>query len=256
MFVDGTEITLHTGEDMPHSGARPYVDVGRKGEGCTHIVKQLPNGKFHSEIELSQKELTAVRQMFTRYNTHCAHQLDGTKALGKMWRRFPGETMTVGLISCSDKKRDVPSPAKDLYLGELFKKSRRWAELYCDDWAILSAKHRLVLPNKVLEPYDQKMTTRDEDLRYWSSTVSFDCYMQWGEDTHYYLLCGEAYRSPWEMFNNRKMPYTSVLKGLGIGEQMSWLNEQLKNAGAAPSEQEEGKPRRLRLKAPAKAKRL
>jgi hypothetical protein len=267
MKIGDTDITIETGElvpNIPGQGVRPIVHVDK--DGYSHHIYQNERGQLvqtdasgsfvdhiHS-VKLTDKEKRAVRSMFLRYNNATAEVLIGRGSLGKMWRRFPGDTMTVGLVACSAKKRDFSSPAKDMYLGDLFKKARRWAELFCDEWGILSAKHGLLLPDQVIEPYDQVLPTKNDDLRYWSSRVSFSCYMQWGEDTHYYLLCGVGYRSPFEDHNLRKHASTAVLKGLSIGEQLSWLKKATANA---PIQQEAGRPKKKRLKlgAPPKAKK-
>lgn len=34
-----------------------------------------------------------------------------------------------------------------------------WAIAHCDQWAILSAKHGLIDPDKVIEPYDVTLST-------------------------------------------------------------------------------------------------
>lgn len=65
----------------------------------------------------------------------------------------------VTLIQCTDSKRDESAKARDLYdESRYFRKMRAWAEdrevAYGSPWFILSAKHELVAPDEVLEPYD------------------------------------------------------------------------------------------------------
>lgn len=50
-------------------------------------------------------------------------------------------------------------PAENLYCSDLFYKSRRYAQAHYDAWLILSAKHGLVRPRDVIEPYDCKLTS-------------------------------------------------------------------------------------------------
>jgi hypothetical protein len=60
----------------------------------------------------------------------------------------------VGLVGCVKTKATSARRAKDLYISPLFKGRRAYVEASCDRWYILSAKHGLVDPEQVLEPYD------------------------------------------------------------------------------------------------------
>lgn len=62
------------------------------------------------------------------------------------------------LVSCVKEKRPDPAPAKDLYTSPLFARERRHAEASGKPWFILSAKHGLVDPDQVLEPYDLRLS--------------------------------------------------------------------------------------------------
>ena len=59
------------------------------------------------------------------------------------------------LVGCVKSKVSHPAPAKDLYNSTLWSKRRRYAELSGMPWAILSAEHGMVDPDRVLEPYDR-----------------------------------------------------------------------------------------------------
>ena len=61
------------------------------------------------------------------------------------------------LVSCAATKLDHPAPAADLYTSPLFIKSRSYAEASGHPWFVLSARHGLVEPRTVLEPYDTKL---------------------------------------------------------------------------------------------------
>jgi len=61
---------------------------------------------------------------------------------------------SAALIQCTDSKRDEPAPARDLYdTSSYFRKMRRWVDLKADEWYILSAKHGIVQPDVVLDPF-------------------------------------------------------------------------------------------------------
>lgn len=67
---------------------------------------------------------------------------------------FPSDYVVVG---CGKRKATEPRPARDLYTGSLFTAARRYAEASFLPWRILSAKHGLVDPDQVLEPYDAQL---------------------------------------------------------------------------------------------------
>lgn len=65
----------------------------------------------------------------------------------------------IAVIACGAKKAETPQPARDLYIGTLFRKARAAAEALQVPWLILSAKHGLLNPNQIVEPYDQQIAT-------------------------------------------------------------------------------------------------
>jgi hypothetical protein len=69
----------------------------------------------------------------------------------------PARPKTLLITSCSATKLDHPAPAKQLYCGDIFKKSLQLAQQNGWDVRIVSAKHGMVTPDTVLEPYDLKM---------------------------------------------------------------------------------------------------
>jgi uncharacterized HhH-GPD family protein len=79
----------------------------------------------------------------------------------------------IGLVSCSKAKLTRPAAARDLYsVSALFRGQRTYAERECDDWFILSAKHGLVDPDEVLDPYEQTLATASASERQlWSADV-------------------------------------------------------------------------------------
>jgi hypothetical protein len=92
-------------------------------------------------------------------------------------RRDPAANGTerIGLVGCVKLKRDHAAPAADLYTSALFAGRRRWVAQTCDRWFILSAKHGLVTPEQVLEPYDQTLTAKSRsERRAWTQSVIAD----------------------------------------------------------------------------------
>jgi hypothetical protein len=80
--------------------------------------------------------------------------------------------MRVGLVGCVKSKQPRAAPARELYRSPLFRGRRAWVERTCDRWFVLSAKHGLVEPDRLLAPYDETLT--DLPLaarRVWSGQV-------------------------------------------------------------------------------------
>jgi len=78
----------------------------------------------------------------------------------------------VGLVGCVKSKRSGPTAAADLYTSTLFVGRRRWVEASCERWFILSAKHGLVPPDEVIEPYDEALTDKGRaERRAWAERV-------------------------------------------------------------------------------------
>lgn len=112
--------------------------------------------------------------------------------------------MRIGLIGCSKQKLNHPAPAQDLYVGPLFQLCKKWITkrtptgLYarCDEWAILSAKHGLVMPDQVLEPYDLCLADLPRlKCQRWADWVHEQLMDKWGEQAIYLVLAGAEYRA-------------------------------------------------------------
>lgn len=71
-------------------------------------------------------------------------------------------TLRVGIVGCGSAKREHAAPAKDLYTSSYFALKRQFAEEYCDQWYVFSAKHGLVAPDTVLDPYDASLSPRSD----------------------------------------------------------------------------------------------
>lgn len=248
MNVGGVELEGHV-----RSGSGFCVTA--EADGAVTLIQQARSGKFRQEGPLagsfSEAQDYEIRNMFARFNSRVAR--DGGFPPGTWWRRPPGDTITVCLVACGGSKQEEACAAKDMYTGGLFVKSREWAEFNSDEWAILSAKHFLLDPEKVIEPYDAVVgkrggMTQDAAIRFWASQVNFQCYRRWGEDTFYVVLGGEKYRAPFELYDPRNLgrSYYAPLKGLGIGEQLGWLKRELQAIrGAGRSRRRGDRPPRL-----------
>lgn len=59
------------------------------------------------------------------------------------------------LISCVSSKKDRRTEAKNLYDSTYFSAMKRYAESTNEEYRIVSAKHGLLSPDEVIEPYDE-----------------------------------------------------------------------------------------------------
>jgi len=80
---------------------------------------------------------------------------------------------TVGLVSCTKSKKKEPSLARELYMpSSLFQKERAYCERTYDEWYILSAKHGLLHPATLIDPYDVTLNRmRAKERRAWGARV-------------------------------------------------------------------------------------
>jgi len=65
----------------------------------------------------------------------------------------------IAIISCSSKKMKVPCPAYLMYSASpKFSQIYNYAITHYKEIVILSAKYGIISPNKIIEPYDLKLT--------------------------------------------------------------------------------------------------
>lgn len=140
------------------------------------------------------------------------------------------ELMRIGLVACCSIKRESPSVAKDLYISPLFVKSRAYVEKVCDGWAILSARHGLVMPDTIISPYDETLSQKSTYERcVWAHRTAEQIKDQWGVDAAYVALAGQHYL--YYLATCYQLRIINPLAGLGIGRRLQWLNRQLVKQG-------------------------
>jgi hypothetical protein len=94
---------------------------------------------------------------------------------------------------------------------------------------VLSAKHHLLHPDAVIDPYDMKLGVNHRTappIHQWAATVQAQLAAELAglENVKLVVLAGEQYRyavynSPWE--------HEISMKGLGIGQQLGWQTARL-----------------------------
>ena len=134
----------------------------------------------------------------------------------------------VALVACVSKKLpEGTHPAHALYISDWFKKASAYASLRFGSYWILSAKHGLLNPFTAIEPYNQTLATASVAKRKaWAKVVRPQLDAQFGDDVHYVVFAGVAYRK--YLFSPESgLSYEVPLEGLGIGDQKGWLKRHL-----------------------------
>ncbi len=137
---------------------------------------------------------------------------------------------TIVLVSCVSKKQTISSPAKDLYISDWFKKASLYAQKIGDLWFILSAKYGLLPPDEFIDPYNVTLKEMSKYQReMWAKRVVQDLTPHLSYKDLVVFLAGHSYRERLEEPLIQMGCQISVpMRGLRIGEQMQWLNSQLK----------------------------
>lgn len=142
------------------------------------------------------------------------------------------DPITVVLVGCGEAKLKAAAPAKDLYTSRLFKMSRSYAEI-CDEWRIVSARHGLLNPETVVEPYDDRL--KRADRQQWGFVVASSLIEEFRAcgPLDVVILAGATYADP-IVANLRDVAALRAnvaavrepLRGLQIGERLHWFAEQ------------------------------
>jgi len=123
------------------------------------------------------------------------------------------------LIQCTKSKRDEPAPARHLYdKSAYFRCMRAYAVATGEQWYILSAKHGLVDPDTVLEPYDDRGLSERQAQSIASEVAHVT--------DHVEIIAGNDYtNSLTPELEVRGVDVVELCRGQGIGERMQTLNQ-------------------------------
>ena len=138
------------------------------------------------------------------------------------------------LVSCVGKKLPHSAPANALYTSDWFRKTRSLVDAKGWPWFILSAKYGIVAPEQVIEPYEKTLNTmRVAERRDWAD----GCFDALGPHLagvkSVVFFAGAKYReflAP--ALRGRGFEVHVPMAGLRIGEQLAWLNRQLREHAA------------------------
>jgi hypothetical protein len=132
--------------------------------------------------------------------------------------------MIVGVVSCGSVKLDKAAPARDLYCGRFFQVCSKFVEPRSDRWIILSAKHGVLDPDEIIDPYDLSLRKMSKErYRFWQLQARIEIEEQFPSAT-FLAVAGENYRSvlpkdrticPWGEVGSRVW-----------AKQMKWMIEQ------------------------------
>jgi hypothetical protein len=133
---------------------------------------------------------------------------------------------SICLIACASSKVPVAAPARELYSSALFRKSRALAESRFDKWFILSAKHGLVFPDQILEPYNQTLNGMPPDERQQWACRTFDQLTQYTHpDDTLTFIAGANYREDLgNLLRHRGNDVFAPTAGMSIGRLLQWLD--------------------------------
>lgn len=162
----------------------------------------------------------------------------------------------VGLVGCVKSKRPRPAPARDLYVSELFRGRRSYVERSCDQWFILSAKHGLIDPDAILEPYDESLTTATAAQRAaWSARVLSSLERSLGPvaGITFEIHAGRAYTGAGLVAGllARGATVEQPAAGLRQGEQLSFYKSARQPRAVPQSESQRPEPRPAAGSAPS-----
>jgi hypothetical protein len=130
--------------------------------------------------------------------------------------------LPVYLVACVAAKLDHAAEARDLYVSPWFRKARTYVERTGSPWLILSAKHGLIAPSAVIEPYEATLGDMGASARrLWGASVLDELARVVDERAPLIVLAGRNYRDPlWPSIAHRA---TAPMEGMGIGEQLAFL---------------------------------
>ena len=154
----------------------------------------------------------------------------------------------IHLIGCGKLKQAGPAAAADFYTGALFQKARAYAENRGGPWAVVSAKHGLILPGQIVQPYNLTIAELDrQQLAEWADNFNWQLTC-WLESLGYtgraklrdgshrpavprglplVALCGRPYVRAISMAAIvGSCELSEPLAGLGIGQRLQFFNRE------------------------------
>jgi hypothetical protein len=150
-----------------------------------------------------------------------------------------GSAVDLVLVGCVKSKLNHAAPAQDLYTSPLFRKERTYAAATGAPWFVLSAKHGVVAPTTVLQPYDLRLSNTPQEYR---STWGIRVVKQLKEavgplagiliEVHAGSAYTDAIR---DLLLTDGAVVKEPLRGLTMGERLAWYDRDGNSAASAVS---------------------
>jgi hypothetical protein len=133
----------------------------------------------------------------------------------------------VCLVSCVSSKRDTTSIARELYTSPLFVGASKFARNRFDRWFILSARHGLLSPEDLVEPYNQTLKSMPQGKRLsWAKLVLKQLRSHLSGEESLCFLAGNSYREYLlDPLIDIGCKVSVPLEGLSIGRQLQWYKK-------------------------------
>lgn len=158
---------------------------------------------------------------------------------------LPPGPAVFGVIACGAVKAAQACPAQDLYIGRHFRLCRRYVEQHAHRWAILSAKHLVLHPEAVVEPYEARMPTGRRAISepggiHYRSAMWLGSVLRLADHpgSHLIVLAGADYLPTFTLWARQFLgdaTWSTPLAGMGIGEQDRWLADRLRAPAPLPA---------------------
>lgn len=154
------------------------------------------------------------------------------------------------LVGCVSQKADRPLPARDLYVSELFRRRRAYADASGVPWWILSAEYGLVSQETVIAPYDTKIARRSlVDRHAIAAGVARGLEQALGSlvGKRIEIHAGQEYvETVGPTLRSAGASIIRPLEGLSFGYQLQWYGNQLGWSPASTNTTSAARSRRVR----------
>ena len=140
--------------------------------------------------------------------------------------------MKIGLLASAKQKQPCASYAKDMYKASpLFSAAYQYTSQIYDRLYLLSAKHYLLHPDEVIEPYDAALNKMPaKERRDWAREVVIRMKERIPMHTveAIYIHAGRPY---WQylipLLEQEQYQCFKPIKGMNVGEQQRWYRDQV-----------------------------
>ena len=200
----------------------PRSTEARSGGGAHRATADLVLRQYAAAAAARTTAAERAREVWARGQARAAQELE----------RAP--LVRVCVVGCGAQKLERAAPAAELYTGSLFRLARRYAEAL-GPWLILSAKHGIIPPHRVIEPYDQRAPKEKVEARLFARRAAAEIRRTFGRDPiHVVILAGATYADPLALeLLELGIDFEAPLEGLELGARLHWLKVEAAKAAEA-----------------------